>query len=156
MLTTRERMEEHRKSPQCTSCHRVIDPLGLALENFDATGAWRIKDNEVAIDSVGNLYDGTKMEGPAGLRQAILKHSDVFLLSFTENLMTYALGRRVEYTDMPAIRSIIREAGKSNNRMSAFVLGVVNSGAFRMAKAGDTHQLTENAGEAKRSSSGSR
>jgi hypothetical protein len=155
-LSTRERMEEHRKNPQCTSCHRVIDPLGLALENFDATGAWRIKDNEVGIDSVGDLYDGTKMEGPAGLRQAILKHSDVFLLSFTENLMTYALGRRVEYSDMPTIRSIIRDAGKSNNRMSAFILGVVNSGAFRMAKAVDTHQLTENAGEAKRSSSSSR
>ena len=154
-LTTRERMEEHRKSPQCTSCHRVIDPLGLALENFDATGAWRIKDNEVAIDSVGDLYDGTKMEGPAGLRQAITKHSDVFLLSFTENLMTYALGRRVEYTDMPAIRAIIRDSGKSNNRLSSFVLGVVNSGAFRMAKA-DNHLLTTDAAEAKRSSSSSR
>jgi Protein of unknown function (DUF1592)/Protein of unknown function (DUF1588)/Protein of unknown function (DUF1587)/Protein of unknown function (DUF1585)/Protein of unknown function (DUF1595) len=155
MLSTRERMEEHRKNPACTSCHRVIDPLGLALENFDATGAWRIKDNEVPVDAVGDLYDGTKMDGPAGLRQAIMKHSDVFLLSFTENLMTYALGRRVEYTDMPAIRAIIREAGKSHNRMSSFVLGVVNSGAFRMAKA-DTNQLTTDAGEAKRSTSGSR
>src|SRR3569623_3581161 len=73
LLTVRERMEEHRKNPQCTSCHRVIDPLGLALENFDATGAWRIKDNEVAIDSVGDLYDGTKMDGPRGLQQALLK-----------------------------------------------------------------------------------
>jgi hypothetical protein len=133
----------------------VIDPLGLALENFDATGAWRIKDNEVPVDSVGDLYDGTKMDGPAGLRQAILKHADVFLLSFTENLLTYALGRRVEYTDMPAIRAIIREAGRSNNRMSSFVLGVVTSGAFRMAKA-DTNQLTTDAGEAKPSNSASR
>jgi hypothetical protein len=154
-LTTRERMEEHRKNPACTSCHKVIDPLGLALENFDATGAWRIKDNEVAVDSVGDLYDGTRMEGPAGLRQAIMKHSDVFLLSFTENLMTYALGRRVEYTDMPAVRAIVRDAGKSNNRLSSFVLGVVNSAAFRMAKA-DNHLLTTDAGEAKRSNSGSR
>ena len=154
-LTTRERMEEHRKNPACTSCHKVIDPLGLALENFDATGAWRIKDNEVPVDSVGDLYDGTTMAGPAGLRQAIMKHSDVFLLSFTENLMTYALGRRVEYADMPAVRAILRDAGKSNNRMSAFVLGVVNSGAFRMAKA-DNHLLTTDAGEAKRSNSGSR
>ena len=154
-LTTRERMEEHRKNPQCTSCHRVIDPLGLALENFDATGAWRIKDNEVPIDSVGDLYDGTKMDGPAGLRQAIIKHADVFLLSFTENLMTYALGRRVEYTDMPAIRAIIRDAARGNHRMSAFVLGVTNSGAFRMAKA-DHHLLTTDAGGAKRSTSGSR
>jgi hypothetical protein len=154
-LTTRERMEEHRKNPACTSCHKVIDPLGLALENFDATGAWRIKDNEVAIDSVGDLYDGTKMEGPAGLRQAILKHSDVFLLSFTENLMTYALGRRVEYADMPAVRAIIRDAAASNNRMSSFILGVVNSGAFRMAKP-DTHLLTTDAGEPKRSNAGQR
>jgi hypothetical protein len=141
-LSTRERMEEHRKNPACTSCHKVIDPLGLSLENFDATGAWRIKDNEVPVDSMGDLYDGTKMDGPAGLRQAMLKHSDVFLLSFTENLMTYALGRRVEYTDMPAIRGIIREAGKSNNRMSSFILGVVNSGAFRMAKPAETKTKT--------------
>jgi hypothetical protein len=154
-LTTRERMEEHRKNPACTSCHKVIDPLGLALENFDATGAWRIKDNEVAIDSVGDLYDGTKMEGPAGLRQAILKHSDVFLLSFTENLMTYALGRRVEYADMPAVRAIIRDASTSDNRMSSFILGIVNSGAFRMAKP-DNHLLTTDAGEPKRSNSGQR
>ena len=133
-LSTRERMEEHRKNPACTSCHRVIDPLGLALENFDATGAWRIKDNEVPVDSVGDLYDGTKMDGPRGLQQALLEHSDVFLLSFAENLMTYGLGRRVEYTDMPAIRAIIRDAGKNNLRLSSFVLGIVNSAAFRMAK----------------------
>jgi cytochrome c551/c552 len=155
MLSTRERMEEHRKNPACTSCHRVIDPLGLALENFDATGAWRIKDNEVPVDAVGDLYDGTKMDGPAGLREAIVKHADVFLLSFTENLMTYALGRRVEYADMPAIRAIIREAGRHNDRMSSFVLGVVNSAAFRMASA-DVPQLTTDAGEAKRSNSSSR
>src|SRR5882672_3885518 len=155
MLSTRERMDEHRKNPACTSCHRVIDPLGLALENFDATGAWRIKDNEVPVDSVGDLYDGTKMNGPAGLQQALLKHSDVFLLSFTENLMTYALGRRVEYADMPAIRAIIRDAAKNSNRMSAFVLGVVNSAAFRMAKT-DNEPLTTDAGEAKRSNSSAR
>ena len=155
MLSTRERMEEHRKNPACTSCHRVIDPLGLALENFDATGAWRIKDNEVPVDSAGDLYDGTKMEGPAGLRQAIVKHADLFLLSFAENLMTYALGRRVEYTDMPAIRAIIRDAGRNNHRMSSLVLGVVTSAAFRMAKA-DDHQLTTDAGEAKRSNSSAR
>ena len=133
-LSTRERMEEHRKDPTCNSCHRVIDPLGLALENFDVTGAWRIKDNEVPIDAVGDLYDGMKMDGPAGLRQALLKHSDMVLRSFTENLMTYALGRRVEYADMPAVRAIIRDAAKTNNRMSSFILGVVDSAAFRMTK----------------------
>jgi mono/diheme cytochrome c family protein len=135
LLSTRERMEEHRKNPACTSCHKVIDPLGLALENFDVTGAWRIKDNEVPVDVVGDLYDGTKMDGPAGLREALLKHSDVFLTGFTESLMTYALGRRVEYTDMPAIRAIVRNAGKSDNKISAFVMGVVNSPAFKMGVA---------------------
>ncbi|MDO8677976.1 MAG: DUF1592 domain-containing protein [Acidobacteriota bacterium] len=135
MLSTRERMEEHRKNPACTSCHKVIDPLGLALENFDVTGAWRIKDNEVPVDVVGDLYDGTRMDGPAGLRQALLKHSDVFLTSFTESLMTYALGRRLEYTDMPAIRAVVRDAGKSGHKFSAFVLGVVNSPGFKMGMA---------------------
>jgi hypothetical protein len=152
-LSTRERMEEHRKNPACTSCHKVIDPLGLTLENFDATGAWRIKDNEVPVDSIGDLYDGTKMTGPAGLREGLLKHSDIFLETFTENLMTYALGRRVEYSDMPAIRAILRDAGKNNNRLSSFVLGVVNSGAFRMAKP-DNHLLTTDASEPKRPTSG--
>jgi hypothetical protein len=133
MLSTRERMEEHRKNPTCNSCHRVIDPLGLALENFDVTGAWRIKDNEVPVDVVGDLYDGTKMEGPAGLRAALLKHQDMFLRSFTESLLTYAVGRRVEYSDMPAIRGIVRDAAKNQNRISSFIVGVVNSPAFRMS-----------------------
>ena len=99
VLSVRERMEEHRKNPACTSCHRVIDPLGLALENFDVTGAWRIRDGDATIDASGDLYDGTKMQGPQGLRDALLQHSDVFMLSFTESLMTYGLGRRVEYFD---------------------------------------------------------
>jgi hypothetical protein len=134
MLTTRQRMEEHRKNPTCNACHRFIDPLGLALENFDATGAWRIKDNEVAVDVVGDLYDGTKVNGPAGLREALIRHQDMVLRSFAENLLTYAIGRRVEYVDMPAVRAIVREAAKNDNRMSSFILGVVNSAAFRMAK----------------------
>ena len=155
-LTTRERMEEHRKSPACASCHRVIDPLGLALENFDATGAWRIKDNEVPVDSTGDLYDGTpKMSGPVGLQQALLKHSDVFLETFTENLMAYALGRRVDYPDMPTFLTIVGEAAKHDNHRSSFVLALVDSPAFRTAKA-DTRTLTTDAGEAKRTSSGSR
>ena len=131
LLSVRERMEEHRRNPACASCHRVIDPIGLALENFDATGRWRIKDNEVPVDASGVLYDGMKIEGPAGLRSALLKHQDVFLLTFTENLMTYALGRRVEFYDMPTVRAIVRAAGKRDHRMSAFVLGIVNSAAFR-------------------------
>jgi hypothetical protein len=133
LLSVRERMEEHRANPACTSCHKVIDPLGLALENYDATGAWRIKDNGVPVDPTGELYDGTKMDGPAALRQALLKHSDVILLSFTESLMTYALGRRVEHDDMPAVRAIVRAAAHNDNRFSSFVSGVVHSAAFQMS-----------------------
>jgi Protein of unknown function (DUF1592)/Protein of unknown function (DUF1588)/Protein of unknown function (DUF1587)/Protein of unknown function (DUF1585)/Protein of unknown function (DUF1595) len=135
MLSTRQRMEEHRKNPTCNACHRFIDPLGLALDNFDVTGAWRIKDNEVPVDSVGDLYDGTKMNGPLGLRDALLKHQDMVLRSFAENLLTYALGRRVEYWDMPTVRSIVVGAAKNDHKFSSYVMGVVNSGAFRMAKA---------------------
>ena len=134
-LSTRERMEEHRKNPTCNSCHRVIDPLGLALDNFDPTGAWRIKDNEVPVEVVGDLYDGTTIDGPAGLRDALVRHRDVYLLSFTESLLTYAIGRRVEHTDMPAIRAIVRDSAKQDHRFSAFVLGLVNSPAFRMSGA---------------------
>ena len=132
LLTTRERMEEHRKNPACRSCHRVIDPLGLALENFDVTGKWRIKDNGSAVDPSGELYDGTPMDGPAGLRRALLKHQDVFVLSFTESLMTYALGRRIEPQDMPMIRRIVREAGRQDYRLSALIKEVATSPAFRM------------------------
>jgi hypothetical protein len=131
LLSVRERMEEHRKNPACVSCHRVIDPLGLALENFDVTGKWRIKDNDVPVDAAGVMYDGTKIDGPAGLRSALLKHQDVFLQTFTENLMTYALGRRVEYYDMPTVRAIVRQAAKADLRFSSFALGIVNSGAFQ-------------------------
>jgi len=133
-LSTRERMEMHRKNPSCNSCHRVIDPLGLALENFDVTGVWRIKDNGASVDPVGDLYDGTKLDGPIALRNALLKHQDVFMLSFTESLMTYALGRRVESYDMPAIRQIVRDAKAKNYRFSAFISGVANSAAFRMGR----------------------
>jgi hypothetical protein len=134
VLSVRERMEEHRRNPACTSCHRVIDPLGLALENFDVTGKWRIKDGQSAVDPTGDLYDGTKMSGPEGLRAALVKHQDAFFLSFTESLMTYALGRRVEAFDMPAVRRIIRDASQQNYRLSAFVQGVVASAAFQMSR----------------------
>jgi hypothetical protein len=139
VLTVRERMEEHRKNPACASCHRVIDPMGLALENFDVTGRWRIKDAGFPVDAAGVMYDGTKLEGPAGLRAGLLKHQDVFLQTFTENLMTYALGRRMEYTDMPAIRKIVRDAGKNGYRFSSFINGVVSSAAFQMR----TEQTTD-------------
>jgi hypothetical protein len=145
LLTTRQRMEQHRANPQCTSCHRVIDPLGLALENFDVTGRWRIRDNGAVVDPVGDMYDGTKMTGPNGLRAALLKHQDMFFLSFTESLMTYSLGRRIESFDMPAIRKIIRDAAKDNHRFSAYVLGVVNSRAFQMSRADDVTTTNDDA-----------
>jgi hypothetical protein len=141
VLSVRERMEEHRKNPACASCHRVIDPLGLALENFDVTGAWRISDSGVPVDSTGTLYDGTEMAGPADLRRALLSHSDAIITSFTKSLMTYATGRRMEYYDMPVIREIIREAGRHDNRMSAFILGVVESPAFQMSRVEQTETV---------------
>jgi hypothetical protein len=134
LLSVRERMEQHRANPACQSCHRVIDPLGLALENFDITGQWRVKDSLVPVDAKGTLYDGTPIDGPAGLREALLTHKDAFLLSFTEHLMTYALGRRVESYDMPVVRGIIREAAKSNYAISSFVTGIATSAPFRMGK----------------------
>jgi cytochrome c553 len=154
-LSTRERMEEHRKNPACASCHRVIDPLGLALENFDVTAAWRIKDNGVAVDSDGVLYDGTQISGPAGLRTALLAHSESLIRNFTENLMQYGLGRRIEYFDQPALRAIVRKAAGNDYRFSSFVLGVVNSAAFQMSRA-DAVQTTDNSQVSDRPAKGSR
>src|SRR5438552_4818682 len=134
-LTVRERMEEHRKNPACASCHRVIDPLGLALENFDTIGAWRIKDNGAEVDTNGTLYDGTKIAGPADLRQALLNKSDSVIRNFTGNLMAYAIGRRIEYFDQPTVRAIVKKAAANGNKFSSFVLGVVNSPAFQMSTA---------------------
>jgi len=133
LLSVRERMEQHRANPACMSCHRVIDPIGLALENFDVTGRYRIKDNGVPVDSTGQLYEGTQMEGVAGLRNALLKYKDAFLMTFAENLMTYALGRRIETYDMPALRAIVRDADKHNDRIGAFIAGVTRSAAFQMS-----------------------
>ena len=133
-LTTRERMEMHRDNPACMSCHRVVDPIGLALDNFDVTGAWRIKENLNEIDPSGELYDGSPIAGPAGLREVILKRPTVFRRTLAKNLMAYALGRRVEYYDMPTIRAMEREASANGDRMSDYILGVVMSPAFRMSR----------------------
>ncbi|HSM60397.1 MAG TPA: DUF1588 domain-containing protein, partial [Longimicrobiales bacterium] len=135
VLTVRERMEQHRANPTCNSCHRFIDPIGLALENFDVTGAWRVKDGGNFVDPTGELYDGTLLAGPADLRAALVKRPEVFLRTFTENLLAYAVGRRVEYYDQPTIRAITRSAKASGYRMSSFVLGVVNSPAFLESRA---------------------
>ncbi len=135
-LSTRERMEQHRLNPACSSCHRVIDPIGLALDNFDVTGRWRIRENGVPVDTSGELYDGTPVRSPSELRDALLRRSDVILTNFAENLLAYAVGRRTEHFDMPAVRTIVRQAAGGGHRMSAYILGVVGTDAFRMRRVG--------------------
>jgi hypothetical protein len=109
-----------------------MDPIGLALDNFEVTGAWRIKENGVALDTRGELYDGTPVTKPAELRAALLKRPEPIVRNFTANLLAYALGRRVEYYDMPTVRSIVREAAEDDYRLSSFIVGVVQSAPFQM------------------------
>ncbi len=135
VLTTRERMEVHRTNPTCNSCHRFIDPIGLALDNFDVTGRWRIRENGVPLDTRGELYDGTPVTSPMDLQRALVARPTPLIRTFTENLMAYALGRRIEYFDQPTVRAIARRAEAENYRMSAFILGVVQSDAFQMQRA---------------------
>ena len=135
MLSVAEQMAAHRSNPACMSCHIVIDPIGLSLDHFDVTGAWRIKDRGVPVNTAGELYDGTKLTGAADLRAALTKRADVVVSHFTEMLMAYAVGRRVEPYDMPTIRAIVRNAAVSDYRMSDLILGVAKSAAFRTARA---------------------
>lgn len=134
MLTTRERMEQHRANPACKSCHAVIDPIGLALDNFDVTGKWRIRENGTPLDTRGDFYDGTKVTNPMELQRALLKRPIPLVRSFTNNLMAYALGRRIEYYDNPTVRRIEVAARANNYRMNDFIFGVVKSDAFRMRR----------------------
>jgi len=136
-LTVRESMEIHRDNPACNSCHSTIDPLGLALENFDVTGRWRVRDNGNVVETEGVLYDGTQLSGIADLRVALMSRPDPLFRNFTENLMAYAIGRRMEHVDMPAVRAVTRQAAENDYRMSAFILGVVNSPAFQMRALGN-------------------
>jgi len=131
----RARMEAHRRNPTCATCHRVMDPLGFALENFDGIGEWRVKEPGGNVDPVGQLADGTRVDGPVALRKALLKHPDMFVRTVTGKLMTYGLGRGLDYTDMPLIRSIAHEAARNDYRWSALVLGIVKSAPFQMKKA---------------------
>jgi hypothetical protein len=131
----RERMESHRQSPACASCHKVMDPLGFALENFDGIGEWRAKEPGGRIDPTGHLADGSAVDGPIGLRTALTKRPEMFVRTLTEKLMTYGLGRGVEYSDMPTVRRIARDAASSNYRFSSIVLGIVRSPAFQMKRA---------------------
>jgi hypothetical protein len=143
LLTTRERMELHRKNPTCNSCHRFMDPIGLALDNFDTTAKWRERENGMPLDTAGDFYDGTKIKTPAELTAALLKRPVPLVRTFTENLMAYALGRRVEYYDQPAVRAIAKAASANDYKISSFVTGVVKSDAFRMRRVEPEATTTE-------------
>jgi hypothetical protein len=134
--TIRAIMEQHRAKPTCNACHGVMDPLGFALENFDAIGEWRAQDRWAGtpIESSSELVDGTKISGPADLRTALLRRGPQFVQTLTEKMMTYALGRSVEYYDMPTVRQIVRDAARDNYRFSSLVMGVVKSAPFQMRK----------------------
>jgi hypothetical protein len=141
-LSVRERMEEHRADPACAACHKMMDPIGFALENFDAVGVWRTNDGAFQIDASDKMFDGAKLDGPASLRQAILNHSDSYVGTFTENLLAYGMGRVMETYDMPVVRAIRREAARKNNRFSSFVLGIVKSAPFQMRRAEESEPVT--------------
>jgi hypothetical protein len=130
----RQRMEAHRNNPVCASCHKIMDPIGFALENFDLVGTWRERDGPATVDASGRLVDGTALDGPADLRQALLTRSDAFATTATEKLLTYALGRPIEYYDMPAVRAIVRRAAQNDYRFSSLVLGVLESAPFQMRR----------------------
>ncbi len=135
VLTMRETIARHRANPVCASCHAMMDPLGLSLENFDFVGRWRDVDETVtAIDASGTLPDGTKFNGPAGLRQVLLAQPERFVTTLTEKMLIYALGRGLEHYDMPAVRKITREAARNDYKAASLVLGVVNSLPFQMRR----------------------
>ena len=138
LLTTRERMELHRSNPQCRSCHVFIDPIGLALDNFDVTGRWRLRENGNPVDTRGDYYDGTPISSPRELKDVLLKRPIPLLRTFTQNLMAYALGRRIEYYDNPAVRRITASAEANGYRINDFIVGVVLSDAFRMRRLAET------------------
>jgi Protein of unknown function (DUF1592)/Protein of unknown function (DUF1588)/Protein of unknown function (DUF1585)/Protein of unknown function (DUF1587)/Protein of unknown function (DUF1595) len=129
--SVRQRLEAHRKNPVCASCHQIMDPIGFALENFDLIGRWRETDGRAPIDASAELTDGTHIDGPVELREALLGRANTFVTTLTEKLMTYALGRAMEPEDMPSVRSIVRQAAAEDYRFSALVLGIVESPAFK-------------------------
>jgi hypothetical protein len=130
----RERLAQHRANPVCASCHSRIDPLGFALENFDAIGKWRTTDAGTPVDSSGQLPDGSEFQGPAGLRNVLLSKREEYVISVTQKLLTYALGRGLEHYDAPAVRKITRGAAADGYRWSSLVLGIVQSVPFQMRR----------------------
>jgi Protein of unknown function (DUF1592)/Protein of unknown function (DUF1588)/Protein of unknown function (DUF1587)/Protein of unknown function (DUF1585)/Protein of unknown function (DUF1595)/Planctomycete cytochrome C len=135
VLSIRQLMEEHRKNAPCSTCHKVMDPLGFALESFNAVGEYRTKDASGPIDASGQLADGTKIDGVIGLREALLKHPEYFVGTLTEKMLTYALGRPLEYYDMPVVRGIVQSAARNDYRFSSLIMGIVRSEPFEMKKA---------------------
>ena len=133
-LPMRARLAEHRANPACSGCHNLMDPIGFSLENYDALGRWRTTDAATPIDAAGGLPDGSKFEGVAGLQKALVSHPELFVTTFSEKLLTYALGRGVEHYDAPAIRRIVKDAGASDYRFSSVILGIVNSTPFQMRR----------------------
>jgi len=131
-LSARDRLKEHRANQACASCHKLMDPVGFALENFDAVGRWRESDADKPIDASGEFFDGSKFNDVSGLEQALLNRPELFVRTLTEKLMTYALGRRVEYYDAPAIRKIVAAARDDNYRFSRIIAGIVQSAPFQM------------------------
>jgi len=134
ILSMRERLAEHRDNPACSGCHQLMDPVGFSLENYDALGRWRTHEEATPIDAAGGLPDGSRFEGVSGLEQALRSRPEVFLTTFTEKLLTYALGRGVQYYDAPAVRRVVRQARTNDYRFSSFILGIVNSTPFQMRK----------------------
>jgi hypothetical protein len=132
--TMREQMEAHRANPACSGCHQLMDPIGFALEQYDAIGRWRTADGANVIDPVSTMYDGTTIAGPADLRNFLLSYEDQYVRTVTEKLLTYALGRGVEYYDMPVVRSIVRGTAAADWRWQSLIVGVVQSEPFRASR----------------------
>ena len=137
VMSVRARLELHRKNPPCSGCHAVMDPLGFSLENFDGIGEWRTKEPGGAVDPSGQLADGTKIDGPVALRNAIMRHPEQFVRTLTEKMLTYGLGRGLEYYDMPTVRGIARDASRNDYKFSSIVLGIVKSAPFQMRRVQD-------------------
>jgi cytochrome c551/c552 len=146
MASMRDRMTEHRANPFCATCHKVMDPIGFTLENFDAVGRYRVKDGDANIDSADTLFDGSKVDGTVGLRNFLLSRKEVFIQTMSEKLMSYAIGRPVDYYDMPAVRKVLRDSSAKDYRFSSIVMGIVTSAPFqmRMKAADQTSQSASN------------
>ena len=137
-LSMRARLVTHRDNPACAACHRIMDPVGFSLENFDALGAWRTKDSGADIDPTETLFDGTGVHGPASIREYLVSSKTLFVRNFARNLLMYALGRVLHPTDMPAVREVAQMASADDNRFSAFVMGIVRSAPFATRLAEET------------------